>query len=96
MKQTYGKLPKGVTDEFIDTIASASSDDLKALIVTLQVQNQENEAFKLTPGFLDAQEEFLHAKERFELVAGPVKDATVSVKNRTKLVVERLQDKGAV
>lgn len=89
------KLPKGVTQEFVDSIQAMKIDELKSLIVTMQMQNAENEAFKESEKYLQAKAEFDTAKERFELVAGPVKDVTVSLKNRTKLVIERLKDKGA-
>lgn len=88
------KLPKGVNQEFVDGLNSMSTDQLKALIVILQVSNQENEAFKESEGYIAAQAEFDHAKEQYQLVAGPVKDCTTAVKNRTKLVVERLKAKG--
>lgn len=95
MKKEQGpKLPKGVAQEFVDIISTASTDELKALVVILQVQNHENEAFKETPEFIGVQEEFDHAKERYQLVAGPVKDVTVAIKNKTKLVLERLKEKG--
>ena len=94
MKEPKVKLPKGVDQLFIDEIASMSAEELKARIVTLQVQNQENESFKETPEFIGAQEEFDYAKERYDLVAGPVKETTVAIRNKTKLVVERLKEKG--
>lgn len=90
------KLPKGVSQEFIDSIQAQSTEELKALIVELQVANSNNEEFKASLEFLGAQDEFAEAKYRFDLVAGPVKDASVSIKNRTKLVIERLKEKGAV
>ncbi len=90
------KLPKGVSQEFVDSIQSMLIADLKSHIVSLQVQNQENEAFKESEGYIKAQAEFDQAKEKFDLVAGPVKDVTVSLKNRTKLVIERLKEKGGI
>lgn len=93
-KEPTVKLPKGVSQEFVDNLNSMSTDDLKACIVRLQVQNQENEAFKETPEFQGAQLEYDMSKERYNLVAGPVRDTTLAVKNRTKLVVERLKDRG--
>lgn len=89
------KLPKGVDETFIDSIQAMSVDELKAVIVTLQLQNDENEAFKDSPEFLAAKEEFDHHKDRFDLVAGPVRDTTTTIKNKTKLVIARLKDKGA-
>lgn len=90
------KLPAGVTQEFLDEIQSASTEDLKARIVSLQVMFQENEAFKESPAFVSAQEEFDYAKERYKMVAGPIKETATSLKNRTKVVIERLKEKGAV
>lgn len=95
MKQAKSpKLPKGVTQEFVDSIQAMSTDQLKALIVILQVQNQENEAFKESDDYINAQVVFDQAKVQFDLIAGPVKETTVSVKNRTKMVVARLREKG--
>lgn len=88
------KLPRGVTPEFVDSIQAMSTDQLKALIVILQVQNQENEAFKESEAYINAVAVFDVAKASFDLVAGPVKEVTAMVKNRTKLVVERLQERG--
>lgn len=96
MKQKKVKIPKGVSQEFLDSIQSISTEELKSIIVTLQVQNDENEQFKLSPDFEYAKIEFDQAKDRFELVAGPVKDTTVSIKNRTKAVIERLKEKGSI
>lgn len=88
------KLPKGVSQEFVDGLDNTTVEELKAKVVSLQVQNQENEAFKESESYLQAKAEFDIAKERFELVAGPVKETSVSLKNRTKLVIDRLKDKG--
>lgn len=97
MKKQPDKVPKllkGVNQEFLDNIQSMSTDQLKAQIVSLQVSGQENEAFKESEEFIGAQDEFDQAKDRYDLVAGPVKETAVSIKNRTKCVVKRLQDKG--
>jgi hemerythrin len=88
------KLPKGVPQEFIDGIQAMTTDQLKAQIVLLQVQNQENEEFKLSEGYLKAEEEFKHHRDRHNEVVGPVKEVSLSLKNKTKLVVERLKEKG--
>jgi len=88
------KLPKGVDQTFVDEINGLDIDQLKARIVSLQMQNQENEEFKASMSYIAAEEEFQHAKDRFDLVAGPVKDVTTAVKNKTKMVVERLKEKG--
>jgi len=95
MKQPKApKLPKHVPQEFVDNIQSMTTDQLKAQIVLLQVQNQENEAFKETDEYLTAEDDFALAKEQHNLVAGPVKDTATSLKNKTRLVVERLREKG--
>lgn len=93
-KEKTVKLPKGVDQAFLDTIAPMQTDELKSVIVSLQVHNQENEAFKESDEYLAAEDEFKVAKERHDLVAGPVKDVTVAIKNKTKLVIERLKEKG--
>lgn len=95
-KPEIKKLPRGVSQEFMDSIQGMSVEDLKARIVTLQVQNEENELFKESEQFLSAKAEFDYAKETFDLVAGPIKDVTVSIKNQTKLIIERLKDKGSI
>jgi hypothetical protein len=94
MKAPTIKLPKGVSQEFVDGIQAMSTDQLKAEIVRLQVQNQENEAFKESDQYVQEKQTFEQAKAQFDLIAGPVKDTTTMVKNRTKLVVERLTEKG--
>ena len=94
MKQPKPKLPAGVTQEFIDGIQGMSTDELKATVVTLQIQNQENEEFKLSTEYLENEEEFDCAKAHHDYIAGPVKEVTVSIRNRTKLVIKRLKEKG--
>lgn len=79
---------------FVDGIQSMSTDQLKALIVIIQVQVQENEAFKEAEEYLMAEERFKLAKEQRDLVAKPVKENANLLKKRTKLVVERLKEKG--
>jgi len=93
-KEKVKALPKGVSEQFADSLNNMLIDDLKAVIVRLQLENQENEEFKESEAFVKAKAEYDIAKERFDLVAGPVKDLTTSIKNRTKLVIERLRNKG--
>lgn len=94
MKVQKAKLLKGVTQEFSDGIEAQTTDQLKAVVVLLQLQNQNNEEFKNSETYLQEQDVYASAKERFDLVAGPVKETTVSIKNRTKLVIARLIEKG--
>lgn len=88
------KLPAGVDQTFVDGIQAMTTDQLKAHVVLLQVQNQENESFKESDEYLQAKEEFKMAKENNNLVVGPVKDLSISIKNKTKLLIERLKEKG--
>lgn len=93
-KVQENKLPKHVSQEFVDGIQSMSTDQLKAQIVLLQVQNQENEGFMEEPKFQEEEQLFDIAKERHNQIVGPVKETRISIKNKTKLVVERLKEKG--
>jgi len=95
-KEKKSQLPKGVSEQFVDSIQSMQTDELKAQVVLLQVQNAENEEFKASQAFIQAKSEFDYAKQTFDQVAGPVKETTVSMKNRTKMVIERLREKGAI
>ena len=51
-KSQVPKLPKGVNQEFLDGIQSMDTATLKAVVVTLQVQNQENEEFKASDAYV--------------------------------------------
>lgn len=93
-KEQKKKLPKGVDETFVDGLNAMTIDELKARIVSLQVQNQENEAFKESENYVQAKAEFDYAKERFDLVVGLVKETTNILKNKTKMVIERLKEKG--
>lgn len=97
MKKSQGaKLPKGVSQEFLDSLNSMGTGQLQDLVFRLQVQNDENEQFKETEGYLAAEDEFATARERHNLVVSPVKDLTIGIKNRTKEVIKRLKEKGAI
>lgn len=93
-EQKAQRLPTGVDQSFVDSLQSMQTDELKSLIVSLQVQNAENEQFKESEGYLNAVDEFTLAKERHAMVVKPVKEVTTSIKNKTKLVIERLKEKG--
>lgn len=81
------KLPKGVDQSFVDIVQSMSTDELKSQIVTLQLHFRENEEFKKSEGYVEA-------KDRYQEVVGPIKETSISLRNKTKLVVERLKEKG--
>jgi len=87
MKQTSKKLTAGVSEEFADSLNNCTIDELKAKVVQLQVQVEENNAFKETQGYTDA-------LTAYQLVVGPVRETARSLKNRTKMVIERLKEKG--
>ena len=83
------KLPKQIDEAFYNTVQSMTIDELKAKIVSLQVQNEENNAFKESEAYVQAQAEY-------QLVVGPVRDVARSIKAKTKFVLELLKDKGAI
>ena len=94
MKEKQKKLAKGIDETFVDSIASITIDELKARIVQLQIQNDENESFKESESYLAAQAEYDYAKEQYQLTVGPVKETTTIIKNKTKMIIERLKEKG--
>lgn len=94
MKAQTKKLPAGVSQQFVDSLDNTTTVELKAMIVNLQLDNEINEQYKESVEFLQAKEEYDHAVDRFKLVAAPVKDITTSIKNKTKLIIERLKEKG--
>ena len=94
MKDQVKKQPIGIDNDFLASISGLSIEDLKAFIVRLQIQAEENEAFKETLEFLKVQDEFDAAKESYNLVAGPIKETAKILKNRTKAVIECLKQKG--
>ena len=87
MKQTSKRLPAGVSEEFVDSLNNCTIDELKAKIVQLQLDNESNNQFKESQGYQDA-------LAAYQLVVGPVKEVSRSLKNRTKMVIERLREKG--
>lgn len=84
------KLPQG----FEDNLNTMSTDELKALIVKLQVQNEENEVFKESEPYQQELQRYDLAKERFNEMAGPVRDLTKQLKAQTKATIDRLKEKG--
>ena len=81
------KLPKGVDETFVQNLQSMSTDELKATVVRLQMQREEVQQVKESDAYKAA-------KDAFDLVAGPVRDTNTALKNKTKLVVDRLKEKG--
>ena len=93
-KEQVNKLPKGIDQTFVDAIQALSIDQLKARIVEIQLQNEENELFKESTAYLEAKSEYDYAKERHNEVVGPIKETTSILKSKTKLIIDRLKDKG--
>lgn len=81
------KLPAGVSEEFMSQLNTMDTGDIKNLIVRLQVHKQEAEAMKEAPGYVQA-------KDAWQMVSGPVRETATSLKNRLKMAVERLKEKG--
>ena len=94
MKQAKVKLPFGVEQDFLNSLQSMPREELTALVVRLQMHAQENDAFKESPEFIAAQEEFDYAKERYNLLAVPIRDTAKALKNKTRAVIEVLKSKG--
>lgn len=94
MKTKKEKLPKHIDQTFVDSIQGLSIDDLKARIVQIQVQNEENEQFKESEAYLQAEAAYKLAKEAHNEVVGPIKETTAILKAKTKLIIKRLQEKG--
>lgn len=83
------KLPAGVDETFVSEIDSMDTDSLKSKIVSLQAGLEENNEFKLSEGYRDA-------KDSWEMVSGPVRDTAKAIRNKTKLVIEKLKERGAL
>jgi hypothetical protein len=88
------KLPFGIDQADLDEINSLSVEELESRVLSIQFSLKEAEDFKESPEFIAAQEEFDYAKERYNLVAGPVKDTIKACRNKTKAVLARLEEKG--
>jgi hypothetical protein len=88
-KEPKKKLPAGVDQTFVDEIERLDTDSLKGRIVQLQVAKETNDEFKKSQGYLDA-------KSEYDLVAGPVRDLDKAIKNKTKLIIDQLKQKGAI
>ena len=85
-----------VPQEFIDSINAMPIDALKALVVNLQVRQQENEAFKDSDVYQAEVSKLKIARDKFNEVAGPVRDLAKLLKLETNLVLERLKERGAL
>jgi len=88
-KERKKKHPAGVDETFVEEIARLDVDSLKGRIVQLQNAKEQNEEFKKSQGYMDA-------KAQYDEVAGPVRDTNTAIKNKTKLIIEALREKGAL
>ena len=88
------KLPKYIDSTFVDSIQALTIEELKSRIVQLQLQNEENEQFKESEKYLQAKASYDYAKEAYNEVVGPVKETTAILKAKTKLIIERLKERG--
>lgn len=82
------KLPKGVDETFVQNIQGMTSDQLKAEVVRLQMYAEEVNKFKETPAYIEA-------KGKLDELKAPVTDTLTAIRNKTKLLVERLNEKGS-
>ena len=89
-KEKGPKLPFGVSSEFVEEIAAASTEVLKAKIVTMQKDLDEVITFLKTDTKLE------ELKNAVKEVEGPSRDTKKSLNNRTKLVINGLRERGAL
>jgi hypothetical protein len=82
-------LPFGIDESFVDSLNTMSTDEIKSLIVRLEGQKEEAEEMKRSQGYLEA-------KVAFDMVKGPYQDTKKALRNKTKLAVERLKEKGGL
>jgi hypothetical protein len=88
MQKKKKEIP-GITDEFIDSVNSATSDDRKAMIARIQKDIEDSETF------LKTKDTIINLKEQLKQIEGPTKDAIKALKNRTKYLIQALKDQGA-
>lgn len=89
-KQKKVRLPKGVDETFVEEIQRLDVAALKERVVQLQAAKEtEVEDFKKSTGYLEA-------KSAWEMVNGPVKDTATAIKNKTKMILDALKEKGGI
>lgn len=84
------KLPLGITPEFKSEVESASTDALKARIVTMQKDLEDVNTF------LKTNEKLEQLREQLKEAEGPSKETKKSLNNRTKMVLQILTERGAL
>lgn len=82
------KLPIGVTDEFLNEIASADERHLQAM--TTRLSGQINDAQK----FLKEDPKVQELKEAYFQVKAPSMETIKACRNRVRYIVERLEQMG--
>lgn len=84
------KLPFGITPEFKSEVDSASTEDLKQRIVSMQKDLEDVNTF------LKTNEKLEQLREQLKEAEGPSKETKKSLNNRTKMVLKILTDRGAL
>lgn len=101
-KSAKPKLPAGITEEFVENVDRSSPDQLKAMVVTMQGQIGEVQAFLTNDEPNLPQEQLLGAqrlaemKAAFDEAVAPSKETMRNLRARTKWVVEALKKAGAL
>jgi hypothetical protein len=89
MEKKQKALP-GLNPEFVDKIAAASPDEIKAEMIQTQKGIEEAKEFKKT------KQEILDAKTAYQDLVGPFNDGIKAGNNRLKYMVDRLKEMGAL
>jgi len=84
------KLPKGVTEEFVDKVMSLDNEGKKALIVELQKHISEAKTF------LKTNEKIVQMREELKELEGPARETISHMNNRTKYLIDELKKSGAI
>lgn len=89
-KEKKPKLPKGVTEEFVSSVDSSSTEDLQSMIVRMQKDLDDVSIF------LKTNVEIARLKEELTEIESPAKETRTVLNNRTKMVIEALKSRGAL
>lgn len=84
------KEPVGITPEFVSDMAAASVDEKKATIVKLQKGIDE------AVTFLKTDEAICSLREELKLCEAPTKETIKALRNRTKYILDLLNQDGAI
>lgn len=84
------KDPAGITDEFKTEIDSASREILQQRIVKIQEQLEE------THKFLKEKEEIVKLRDELKMSEASSRETIKHLKNRTRYILQRMRDMGAL